>query len=79
MSIYGLIGTKKREFRTCCLSCVPGLRTCLLRKISNFEAHADMYISNPYERIKQTNDGLQLQRGCVYNTSRGHLPLHHHF
>lgn len=40
----GVLLYTKRSVRSvlCCLSRVPGLRTCLLRKISNSEAHADM-------------------------------------
>ena len=47
------INTQQRSVGvcTCCLSHVPGLRTCLPVKISNIEAHAEMYIAFSTWRI----------------------------
>ena len=57
------------------LSHVPGLRTCHLVKISNFEAHADMNITFP--QVQVPTNWLYATKGMRINTSRGHLLLCH--
>ena len=62
----------KRSVRSvlCYLSRVPGLRTCLLRKISNSEAHADMDIVAPIREKKRPKIVLYLPKGDAYK----HIP-----
>ena len=55
----------------CCLSQIPGLRTCLTKKISNSEAHADNIYSSPERRMdRHTQLYLPFPKGDVYK----HIP-----